>query len=273
MSLLSRTAIVVILAALPLSALGHDTWLAPDRYHRQRPGAVRLSLTSGMEFPKLDHAIKRDRVAVARARDASGGAVNIVDSVDAEHALMFRSDLRRGVTAFWVVLHPRPSQLKAEQVREYVEHLGISDPETVIADWDKKRAATLPYRYVKYAKTFVRAGETNQTRGGSWRDATGMRLELVPETDPTRVTAGGTLRFLLLDEGKPRARYPVSVIHNSTTRALRTDDEGRVTIDVPTAGPYLVRATTLVPSAVQDVEWDVHFTTVSFEAHANRRIR
>ena len=263
-----RSVAAILIVGFSTGAFAHDTWVAPDRYHRTEPGAVTLSLSSGMEFPNLDHAIKSDRIAVARARDASGRTLDITKTSDAEHALTLIRDVAGGVTTFWVVLHPRPSQLEPGQVREYVEHLGLANPVAVIAAWEKISAASLPYRYIKYAKTFVRAGDAE--RGRTWSDATGMRLELVPETDPTRLTSGDTLKLRLIEEGKPLPRYPVSVIRDCGTRAYRTDDQGRVTIEVPAAGPYLVRATTLVPSAVAETEWDVHFTTLTFEAHGHR---
>jgi uncharacterized GH25 family protein len=264
-----RIGVLAVLASSSFAALAHDTWLAPDLYHRVSPGAVTLSLTSGMNFPDLDHAIKPDRVAVAKARDASGRTADMKTMTEREHALAFRRDVAGGVTTFWVVLDPRSSQLEPGQVREYVEHLGLLDTEAVMTAWEKKGKANVQYRYIKYSKTFVRAGQAKTDDG--WSEPAGMRLELIPEEDPTRLRAGQTLRFLLLDEGTPRAEYPVSVIAAGGTRAYRTDDRGRVTIDVAAAGPYLVRATTLTPSAVPNAEWDVHFTTLSFEAHADRR--
>lgn len=262
-----RTVVTVVALLFATRAFAHDTWLAPDRYHRLSSGVVTLWLTSGMEFPKLDHPIKPDRVAAAKARDASGRTVDITTTSEAEHALALTHEATAGVTTFWVVLHPRPSQLNTGQVREYVEHLGLVDPEAVIAAWENKRAEILRYRYTKYSKTFVRAG---QTKGRAWSDATGMRLELVPESDPTQLAAGGTLRLRLIEQGKPLPRYPVSVIRDGSVRAYRTDNDGRVSIEVSAAGPYLIRATTLVPSPLADTAWDVHFTTLSVEAHATK---
>lgn len=262
--------VTLLAAALSVSwagsAAAHDTWLAPDRYHLRASGGVTLSLSSGMEFPKLDHAIKPERVVEAKSRNSSAQADALGAGIEAAHALTFPARPARGVTTFWAVLHPRPSELKAEQVREYVEHLGIADPESTIARWQKKGSTGVAYRYMKYAKTFVRVGNSNS--GNAWRLPAGMRLELVPETDPTRMTAGSTLRLLLLDHGKPRARYPVSVIHGGVTKPYVTDGNGRVTVDVAARGPYLVRATTLEPSSAAATEWDVHFTTLTFEAHS-----
>ena len=250
------------------NALAHDTWLAPDRYHRSEPAIVSLSVTSGMKFPELDHAIKPERVAIAKARYSAGTVADLTVKGEGASALVLTARAAPGVAVFWVVLHPRPSQLPAEQVREYVEHLNVPAPDTWRLAWEKTRQKTLKYRYTKYAKTFVRNGSGDGAR--TWSDETAMRLEFVPRNDPTSLRAGDTLRLLLLEKGAARPRYPLSVIHGGATRLYQSDEDGRVTIDVPSAGPYLVRATTLETSAVPAAEWDVHFTTLSFEAHARQ---
>ena len=39
---------------LTTAALGHDTWLIPDRFGVAPKTTVKLDLTSGMAFPKLE---------------------------------------------------------------------------------------------------------------------------------------------------------------------------------------------------------------------------
>lgn len=259
-----RVVITSLLISTAAQALAHDTWLAPARFRLKAPATVTLSLSSGMEFPKLDHAIKPDRVVLAKLQTDAGKPTDLPVGVEGPTALTFRARASKGVTMFWAVLSPRPSELKPEQVREYVGHLGIPDPEGTIAAWEKKGSMKLAYRYMKYAKTFVRAGRAGG--GRVWSQPARMRLELVPQSDPTRVEPGSTLRFLLLDQGRPRGQYPVSVIHDGTTSSLMTSAEGHVALEVRTPGPYLARATTLEASAAADTEWDVHFTTLAFEA-------
>lgn len=263
MTLLHRLAILACVAVAAVSAHGHDTWLAPTQYVAAKPADMILTLSSGMAFPKLDHAIKPERLATAKQRTASGVTSDLRERSEAAHALELRARAADRVSTYWTVLHPRPSEIKPEQVREYVEHLGIADPRAAIAAWEQGGRPALKYRYIKYAKSFVRAGDTAEPR--SW-SAVGMQLELVPESDPTRVTAGASIRFLLLSEGKPLARYPVALVHESGTKTFVTDAEGRVTVGIEGSGPQMLRATTLVDSAAPDARWDVHFTTVTFFA-------
>lgn len=264
----NRLLFLSLLSAVILvpSVHAHDTWLAPDRF-RNAPGSRgTLYLSSGMEFPKLDHAIARDRVASATwngGRDR--GALQVVRS--AEHALEFRGGAARGITVYSVVLHPRPSKLKREQVREYIDHLGIPNADDVFAAWKQSRKADeTGYRYMKYAKTFVRRGEANPTR--VWAESAGMRLELIPQNDPTSLRAGSTLDVVLVDRGKPLQRHPVTLLREGAEDPVSavTDGEGRVRHALPAPGRYMLRATTLEPSADKSAAWDVHFTTMTFQA-------
>ena len=254
--------LVTMIFATPLIA--HDTWLAPGQFRAARPGRVTLSLSSGMEFPKLDHAIAADRVETARWR-SSRNTGSLPAGTTGAQALEFRADAGPGVTAFSVVLHPRPSKLKREQVREYVRHLGIPNADAVYAEWE--RSSTVEetgYRYMKYAKTFVRTGAAGQSR--VWTEPVGMRLELVPQNDPTSLVSGATLEVLLLGRGKPLPHYPVALVQEGANEpiASKTDSEGRVRLALSKAGRSMLRATTLESSAQNATAWDVHFTTLTF---------
>ena len=246
----------------------HDTWLAPDRFRPAAAGPVTLSLSSGMEFPKLDHAIAPDRVASANWQTAPDRGA-LPTGTSATHALEFRTEAGQGITVYSVVLHPRPSKLKREQVREYIDHLGIPNAKDVFAAWEEQTAKSeeTGYRYMKYAKTFVRTGAAVESR--AWAEPAGMRLELIPQNDPTSVTAGRTLDVVLVDRGKPLPRYPVALIREGAKEPVSavTDAEGRVRLTLPAAGRYMLRATTLEPSADTAARWDVHFTTMTFQAH------
>lgn len=265
-----RFAFVTLTALVLLTApaRAHDTWLQPDHFRLAAAGPVTLALSSGMEFPTLDHAIAPERVASARWQTAQGQG-DLPSGTAAPHALEFRAQAGPGVTVFTVALHPRPSSLKREQVPEYVGHLGLPNAKDVLASWEEAgNAEETRYRYFKYAKTFVRSGAAESS--GSWAESKGMRLELVPQNDPTSVRAGGTLEVLLLDGGTPKGNYPISLLREGTKEVSSavTGADGRARLTLPSPGRYMLRATTLEPSADPGSRWDVHFTTMTLQAEA-----
>lgn len=264
MSLRSRPLVLLAVLLVAVPTLAHDTWLVPERFRAADAGPVVLSLSSGMDFPSLDHAIAPDRVASAKWRTARGRGA-LPAGISAPHALEFRAGGAKGVTVYSVELHPRPSKLKRDQVREYIDHLGIPNASDVFAAWQRTaKEEETAYRYFKYAKTFVRHGPPDSS--GTWARPAGMRLELVPQSDPTSVAAGGTLDVLLLDKGRPLPGYPVTLLAEGSKEAVRatTGGDGRVRVTVPASGRYMLRATILEPSTATAARWDVHFTTMTF---------
>lgn len=266
----SRSLALVSLLVLAAPIHAHDTWIAPAEYRATAAGPVTLSLSSGMGFPELDHAIATDRVAAAKWRSVQGSG-DLSSPSPGAHALQWEAKAGEGVTQFSVVLHPRPSKLKREQVREYIDHLGIPNADAVFAEWQRtSKSEETAYRYMKYAKTFVRAGAA--AASSEWATPAGMRLELVPQSDPTSLEAGGTLDVVLLDRGKPLARYPVAMLCEWAKDPIgaTTDAGGRVRIALPSSGRCMLRATVLGPSEDKAAAWDVHFTTMTFDVEAKR---
>jgi len=224
-----------------------------------------------MDYPTLDHPIAVDRVDSARWRSARGTG-DLAAGKPAANSLEFRATAGEGVTAFAVVLQPRPSKLKREQVREYVDHLGIPNADQVHAEWERgSKAEETGYRYMKYAKTFVRTGRKSG-KSDVWDTPLGMRLELVPQSDPTSLVVGRALEVLLLDRGKPLARYPVTLLREGTKDPITsvTDDQGRTRLQLKTPGRYMLRGTTLDASVQKETAWDVHFATMTFDVTAER---
>lgn len=121
---------------------------------------------------------------------------------------------------------------------------------------------------MKYAKTFVRAGAADPSR--VWAAPAEIRLELVPQNDPTSLHTRDTLDVILLDHGKPLVRYPVGLLREGAKDPITsmTDAAGRMRLALPASGRYMLRATVLEPSEDRAAAWDVHFTTMTFEVEA-----
>ncbi|MCA1592319.1 MAG: DUF4198 domain-containing protein [Acidobacteria bacterium] len=255
-----------LLLALAASAPAHDTWLLAHRT-RVAPGAsVTLDLTSGMAFPGLETAIKPERVERARFR-LDGRVEDINRRLAGKHSLMFSTRLvSRGVAALWVELKPKSIELKPSDVEEYLEEIGASE--------DVRRAWTSgPKRwrelYTKHAKTYVRVGAAGVDRT-SWAEAVGMKLEIVPEKDPTKLVAGDEFPVRVLRDGQPLANFPVGIVREGDKKGVnvKTDAGGRVSFRVERAGRYLLRGTELRASTQPAFDWESDFTTMTFEVRA-----
>lgn len=254
---------VLLLAAAGKGTSAHDTWLRLAASRAESGSPIRLDLTSGMAFPGLETAIRKERVAQARVR--LGGTTTPIErlAVAAKSLRLEIAPAARGVATVWVELHPRELTLTPALVQEYLHEIGAS--QEIAAHWatrpEPKRWREV---YTKHAKTLVRVGGAGDAQGDtSWRDPVGMKLELVPENDPLALRRGGTLVLRLLKDGRPLAGLAVGA-ERARKRVFQTSDsEGRVTFTLDQAGPWLLAATELREGA--NGRWESDFSTLTLE--------
>lgn len=248
---------------LALTAAAHDTWLSPSTYTASPGDRVAFHLTSGMKFPELDYAIKPERVANGAVRFA-GETTELKEFVRAEHALQFeRAFTEAGVATVWLQLSPKELELTDDKVAEYLDEIRASE-ETRRAWAAQKGKQKWQERYTKCAKTCVAIGDAQSD--SSWSQPVGLRLEVLPLTNPTTLRRGEEAKFKLLRNGQPLANAAI-VLHFKESRdaAFQTTDvEGLVTFRFDKSGAALLSSVYLQP-ATDGPKWESEFATFSFE--------
>lgn len=122
-------------------------------------------------------------------------------------------------------------------------------------------------RFSRHLKTWVRVGEGPARAEGP----VGMRLEIVPEKDPTRLAAGEELAVRLLFEGEPLPGTRVVLASRGSNPSERpsmgrTDAQGRVVLRVPSKGVQMIRATHLRRcTGCAAHEWESFWAAGTFE--------
>jgi uncharacterized GH25 family protein len=250
---------VSILIAWPAAA--HDTWILASR-PRVSPGSgVTFDLTSGMAFPANEAGVKPDRLARASARLGEAVA-DLVREAAGKKALRLKARFSKaGIAAVWIESKPRSLELKPAEVREYLEEIGAWH--SIGRKWESEGSGNWRESYTKHAKTYVRVGRPDGD--DSWARPVGMELELVPESDPTQLAAGGELPLRLLKNGEPVPDVAVGLVAgNAKPGSLaKTDSEGRVRLRLERGGWWLIRATVLEPSSKPDLDWESRFSTLT----------
>lgn len=253
------TAIAFVAAT---AGFAHDTWIAARESAPPAGTTVVMDVTSGMAFPELDYAIKAERIARARVR-VGRSVVDVTDLRSGAKSLELRfSAPSAGLGTVWVDLAPKSLELEAAEVRHYLEEIGAN--ETVGREWSARKGRRVwRETYTKHAKTFVRIG--GAVGDSSWSEPVGAVLEIVPETDPTALRAGGVLSVRVLKDGKPFAGFKVAAVPaGAKTADLKTTDaDGRVTFVLDRPGGWLVRGTDLYASPSRRGEWESHFATLT----------
>jgi len=263
-----KALLAVMVLAVPLAARAHDTWVLPVRWNVPVRERLVVDLTSAMDFPTPETAARADRIV-----DKSIRLNGVISSLEVSPARSGAKALQLsarptavGLATVWIATRPRTLDLKPDEVEHYLEEVGAAD--TIGEQW--RRAPDKAWRetYVKVAKTFVRVGDSQKDE--SWREAVGAPLELVPASDPTALSSGQDLAFLLLWNGKPIADVAVGAVAAASAKPVlvKTDAEGRVTFRLDRPGAWLFRATLIRPVAGRGGEWESVFTTVTVDVKA-----
>ncbi len=253
---------VALLGSAGLAA-AHETWLMPSSM-RVAPGrTVELHLTSGMKFPASELPI--DPTRVVRAEVRTGGNVERLRAPRATRRSLryLWTPRQQGVATISIALKPRTLELEPKLIEEYLAEIRADS--SVRTEWN---AVPAPRRwremYSKYATSFVRVGKAGQD--SKWNSPTGLDFEIVPESDPTALSAGDALRIRVVLHGAPLAGFPVGARREGGTADtfVTTDASGQASVPVPKSGRWLLFGTHLKRANEPNLEWRSDFVTMTF---------
>lgn len=242
------------------TGLAHDTWLMPSTFAASVGETVKFRLTSGMEFPFLDTAIRSERVTKTGLR-LSDGRAELGKFTTAAQALEFdHTFTQAGVATIWLQLSPKEITLTDAEVAHYLEE--IQAPETVRrASEAQKGIEQWKELYTKCAKTCLAIGDQSDD---SWRAPVGLALELVPLSDPIALRQNEEAKFRLLHNGEPLAG-PAVILHYENERdavVARPGPDGVVAFRFPKSGAALLSCVYLRADATSK-NWQSEFTTLT----------
>jgi uncharacterized GH25 family protein len=240
----------------------HETWLLPSSMRVATGRTVALDITSGMAFPANQLPIAPQRVVRAEVRIA--GKVESLRTPRATRRSLRYSwtPSRPGVATISVALAPRSLELEPKLIEEYLAEINADS--VIRAQWESVPA---PRRwremYTKSATSFVRVGRFGPD--SSWQSPVGLDFEIVPEADPTALSAGDELPIRVLLHGAPIVGFPVASRREGTATAtfVKTDASGRARIALPRAGRWLLFGTKLRRVHEPKLEWRSDFVTTT----------
>lgn len=262
----TRVALVSCLAAsfAAAAALAHDTWLIADQMRVATKNTVTLDLTSGVEFPKLDVAPKRETIPNASGRLA-GRTFEISDISAAPNSLQFKTQLAEsGIATFWIKLPARTLELKPEQVKMFNQE--VNAPEALQKEYtDMPEPKRWRGTSTKNPKTFVRVGEAKADI--SWKEPVGLFLEIVPEKDPTALRVGDDFPVRVLRDGAPFADFRLNAVSagDKEGETRKTDGAGHAMFKLGKAGRWLLRGVEARKSSAPDMNFEATSTTLTVE--------
>lgn len=251
-------------------ASAHDHWLAPDHARLAAPGDVAVKLLYGEHLAaEGEHAFEAKKLAR-------------LTLVAPKWARELRSLGREGgkpLTRFtlgrpggYLVVADRTTQYLTHDPAKFDEYLEEEKLADVMADRMKRgeQKKQARERYTRYLKSLVVVGEGGESAHGL---VLGQRLEIVLESDPSKVRVGESLGVRVLFDGKPLAGASVSAYARDELSSAeldgRTNAEGRVELKVARAGSWLVRLVTMRRcEGCVDADWESFWASYAFTVPA-----
>ena len=249
----------------PLQA--HDTWLVPAAFQVTAGQPVRVALNTSEDFPASEAAATPDRIASFQVATVAGVAEVSGYRVE-EKSLVAEVTPGPGLTLVAATSHPRLIVLEPDDFNTYIGEEGL---EAIVAARAVRGESFTAgrERYSKVAKLALCA-EGGAADDRRYRQPLGLRLEIVPLTDPCGLRAGDTLVVQVLFQGRPLPNVWVGAGtagthgHHYPFRQ-RTDADGRVMIRLDRDGDWFARALHMVPATeFEDADWQSWFSTLTF---------
>ena len=246
------------------AAFGHDTWIIADQLRVPPKTTVTLDLTSAVEFPKLEIGPKPENVPNVSCRLA-GKTFEVTEKSPAPQSLQFKTELSEaGIAAIWIKLPSRPVDLKPEQVKMFNDE--VNAPAELQKEYDNMPE---PKRWrgtsTKHPKTFVRVGDPKNDT--SWKEPVGLFLEIIPEKDPTALSAGDEFPVRVMRDGAPFGGFALHAVTagDKEGQAQKTDANGRATFKLNKAGRWMVKGVESRKSTQPDLNFEARSATLTFE--------
>jgi len=252
---------VVLAASLGGCALGvaaHDTWFEP--LPPLRAGEIRLALGTGDRFPVQEYAIDPKYLARQGCHGSVSGPVGALRALQTTATSLV---LRAPVSArsCWAQLTPFQIDLQDDQVPVYLKEINASAD--LRATWAAMQARGLGWRetYTKHAR--IHLGEVSVRSA----EPSGMDLDMLLVAAPGTLRVRDKVVVQVLREGRPLAGFNVELRSELSPLGIwtQTDEQGRITVQPPLPGRWVLRGTDLALSASRPGEWDSRFVTLAFE--------
>lgn len=257
---------VLGIALASASANSHEFWIQPSTFLLPTGGpvGVRVCIGEGFEAWPMGRNNRRIEMFVDSGPDGRRPVVGL-DGADPAGAV--RVD-EPGTHVIAYGSNRTFTEVPAAEFEQYLAEKGL---EQVAAQRARQRtsAGTVREAYSRHAKTLIRVGP----HGSEVVDhAVGLRLELVAAeglmTAPTRTARS----FQLLYDGRPLAGVLVVAFRPGTgddERKARTGSDGRVLLDLPSAGMWRIAAVHMIPAAAGiAAEWESLWASLTFELPA-----
>ncbi|MGI9330931.1 MAG: DUF4198 domain-containing protein [Gammaproteobacteria bacterium] len=245
------------------AALAHDFWIEPQDYRPAINTDVPIVLRVGEDFTGTSQPLIPAWFSNYAATGPSG-VKPVRGMIGDDPAGSFIPDANGN----WVVGYRSTRDFVEIEPKKFDTYLNAEGLE-----WVKERRAETGEAesnareiYSRCAKALIQVGDGT----GTFDQALGYTLELIPEKDPYRLEVGGQLPLQLLYNGEPISDILIIAFTAEAPKVQqqhRTDAEGRVSINLSDTGTWLVKGVHIIelPEEETRADWESFWASLTFQ--------
>jgi len=256
-------AILFLLGCDTARVLAHDFWIEPSSFRPAVGSEIAVSLRVGEHF--RGEPVPRADPRIVKFILASASEETPVPGLPGTDPAGFARIASPGFLVIGYRSSRSPITLEAEKFEKYLADEGLDGVLRARAARNERGKPGVEV-YSRCAKSLV-AGNGAGTAG--FDRVLGFTLELVAESNPLKLSAGRTMRFLLLYEGRPLPGALVKAIaleDPDKTAEARSGSDGRVSFRLARKGIWLAKAVHMVPAPPETgADWESLWASLTFE--------
>jgi uncharacterized GH25 family protein len=255
------------------AAAAHDMWIEPSGFAQPVGGRISVKLRVGQQFD--GDPLPRDPQRIVRFAALSPGGEAPIPGVPGTDPAGYLALPSPGLYLLVYRSNHDAVELDADKFEKYLGEEGL---EKVLALRAQRHESSQPVKEIfsRCAKSLVSVGAGGLPGGsgvhGVFDHVLGLPLELVPESNPYALAAGGQLPVTLLFDGKPLANAKVTAIpkgHAAEQVSARTDGKGKARLPLARGGVWLVKAVNMMAApAASGAQWESWWASLTFELPA-----
>lgn len=246
---------------LASEARAHDFWIEPDRFRVGKGGSIALSLRYGMEY--VGEVAPRDNRGIESFVVMGPEGTRPVPGQDKQDPAGRVTLAQEGIYLVAYRGKRRKSLLEGAKFEAHLKAEGLEHISKIRAERNETNRGAREF-YSRCAKTLLKSGKG----AGKGHDRiAGLRLELIPESNPYLAAEGKELTFRVLFDGKPLENGLVVARSRSAPKQVvsaRTDSEGRVRLMLENRGPWLIKCTHMIEAPEESgMDWESFWASIT----------
>jgi len=263
---------LVFIAGLALSTCrlwADDTWLKPERFTATPGATLRFQILSAERFPASPSSLLAAPGYTVKGRLGAELIESALVDQDRDQVIFSVTLIRPGHAVIASELAPIILEKGANEIEARLREVHAG--EALREVWGRQAAAAPWREYLRrYVKTLVRVSEPYATHA-DWAQALGAPLEIIPERDPTKLSAGDRLTVRVLKEGAPLENFALNftTADDSRDHVMFTDLAGRAEMTLDAPGLWLIHGTNLelAEKPEKNETWLSTFVSLTFEVN------